>query len=397
MAQEEKAKRYDEAIEKLRSLHDDYDTVSTLIDIKEELEHIFPELKETKDERIRKEILEYFQQFENEELRGVNISDWIAWLEKQGDVDKKIIQYREYLVSETERWHKAESDKTRSAIGKQDCIGHTNAFISARSEFEKFFNWDTLIEKQGVQKPTDKVEPKFKIEKDKWYICIQDLLDNYANKAFYKGDTYLSTQDGSLMPSNSNVPFEVVCPDTYFRDWTIQDAKDGDVLMSKYGKPFIYNGNLDSFHIGSYCGITTGGSFNVATEKCHWTENENIHPATKEQSDLLFQKMHEAGYEWDDEKKEPKKVEQKPAWSVDDENRFNNLVWLVERSNEGKATKEGFIKFINSLKTLKDRVQPQWRPSSQHIAALEYQVNSTYEGSWQYKASKELLEQLKKL
>ena len=57
---EEKAKRYDEAIEKLRSLHDDYDTVNTLIDIKEELEHIFPELKESREDemiRVIKEVI----------------------------------------------------------------------------------------------------------------------------------------------------------------------------------------------------------------------------------------------------------------------------------------------------------------------------------------------------
>jgi len=51
---------------------------------KENISIIFPELRESEDERIRKEILEYFQQFENEELRGINISDWIAWLKKQG-------------------------------------------------------------------------------------------------------------------------------------------------------------------------------------------------------------------------------------------------------------------------------------------------------------------------
>lgn len=57
---EQKAKRYDEVIEKLRSLHDDYDTVSTLIDIKEELENIFPELKESEDEKIRKALIDGF-------------------------------------------------------------------------------------------------------------------------------------------------------------------------------------------------------------------------------------------------------------------------------------------------------------------------------------------------
>ena len=48
------------------------------------IETIFPELAESNDEKIRKEILKYFQQFENKELRGVNISDWIDWLKKQG-------------------------------------------------------------------------------------------------------------------------------------------------------------------------------------------------------------------------------------------------------------------------------------------------------------------------
>jgi len=76
---EEKARRYDEAIKKLRSLHDNYDTVSTLIDIKEELEDIFPELAESVDERIRKEIIDFVKS------RGGFKGDWIAWLEKQGE------------------------------------------------------------------------------------------------------------------------------------------------------------------------------------------------------------------------------------------------------------------------------------------------------------------------
>ena len=41
--------------------------------------------KESEDEKIKKEILEYFYQFENGELRGVDITSWIAWLEKQGE------------------------------------------------------------------------------------------------------------------------------------------------------------------------------------------------------------------------------------------------------------------------------------------------------------------------
>jgi hypothetical protein len=84
MTQEEKAKAYDEAIEKLRSLHDNYDPVSTLIDIKEELEHIFPELTES-DKKIKKEITELVMQptwkTEKEFHRRKELCDW---LEKQG-------------------------------------------------------------------------------------------------------------------------------------------------------------------------------------------------------------------------------------------------------------------------------------------------------------------------
>lgn len=86
---EEKAKRYDEAIEKLRSLHDDYDTISTLIDIKEELEHVFPELKESEDEKIRKALLTGLIDCRDglwlSNFGGIPIDDCIAWLEKQGE------------------------------------------------------------------------------------------------------------------------------------------------------------------------------------------------------------------------------------------------------------------------------------------------------------------------
>lgn len=93
----EKAKRYDEAIEKLRSLHDNYDTVSTRIDVKEELERIFPALKESEDERIRKAIIEGFERYNSGALfNGVLVKEILAWLKKQGKqpkVDSTVYSY----------------------------------------------------------------------------------------------------------------------------------------------------------------------------------------------------------------------------------------------------------------------------------------------------------------
>ena len=87
MTQEEKARRYDEAIEK-------FDVILNLNTVKEsgtifadDVRKIFPELKESDDDRIRKGIirnLEYLMDraegFVKDELK-----ERIAWLEKQGE------------------------------------------------------------------------------------------------------------------------------------------------------------------------------------------------------------------------------------------------------------------------------------------------------------------------
>ena len=79
MTQEEKAKAYDEALERARSYHEDKNCFEYLKGV---LENIFPELKESEDERIRKEILEFVTIVADSKS---NKMEWIAWLEKQGE------------------------------------------------------------------------------------------------------------------------------------------------------------------------------------------------------------------------------------------------------------------------------------------------------------------------
>ena len=87
MTQEEKAKAYDEAIEKLRDFYRDYDTVSCLIDVKEELANLFPVLKESEDERIKKTLINFFSKGAeyDSSTNGIKDRNIIAWLEKQGE------------------------------------------------------------------------------------------------------------------------------------------------------------------------------------------------------------------------------------------------------------------------------------------------------------------------
>ena len=72
--------KYEEALEKAKAYH--YHTH----DVKEVLEIVFPEIAESKDERIRKWIIKYLQYwadnaFDKDESN--NCKNAIAWLEKQ--------------------------------------------------------------------------------------------------------------------------------------------------------------------------------------------------------------------------------------------------------------------------------------------------------------------------
>ena len=80
---EQKARAYDEAIERAKSYYNATENNS----LAPYLEIIFPELiKESEDERIRRNLLEEFKSYNdyNRELfEGITVNDIIVWLEKQ--------------------------------------------------------------------------------------------------------------------------------------------------------------------------------------------------------------------------------------------------------------------------------------------------------------------------
>ena len=89
---EEKARHYDEAIERVNSKWH-YKNQPCVIDVSE----IFPELKEFKNEDIRKWLIGYFQEYKSTSIEGfangLKIDSIIAWLERQ--VDNKDIHLLE--------------------------------------------------------------------------------------------------------------------------------------------------------------------------------------------------------------------------------------------------------------------------------------------------------------
>jgi hypothetical protein len=137
----------------------------------------------------------------------------------------------------------------------------------------------------------------------------------------------------------------------------IQDAKDGDVLQLG-DVTAIFQEYVGNAHCMCYCSVCDG-EFVIPSQDdadniygCH-----NALPATKEQCDLLFQKMKEEGYEWDAEKKELKKIKKKTAeWSEEDEQIILSIEQVMNCASLLNIVPEKIDKIKSWLKSLKERL-----------------------------------------
>ena len=314
----------------------------------------------------------------------------------------------------------------------------------------------------------------FKIEKGKWYMCINQYMnciegrvyqaisdgriidnfgteyslcneaDNYFRPATDKEIEEISGNQGKNSPNEAKfkkgewvvydgwtTQIMEVYEDGYANDrqgfipkvredsmrkWTINDAKDGDVLVTQktditYESIFIFKKNENNRIIQYLHYFTTDADEEVCEARSIdgflGFVGTTVHPATKEQCDLLFQKMKEKGYVWDAEKKELKTYasetmnekdaidngftemmlkEQKPVeWSEDDELRINSILSSVKYCNEQYPNKKEYIKDIIWLNLLKDRVIPQpkqeWsKEDDKMINSIAVHLNATTGG-----------------
>jgi hypothetical protein len=161
-------------------------------------------------------------------------------------------------------------------------------------------------------------KPKFKagdwITNDTWTHCIQSISDGF----------YYFLEGGYL-------DFGKI--DGYYRLWAIADAKDGDVLATDNGWTCIFQA-FDGYVFSSYCFMDSQKWFCEVGAEGHTLDsriNGNIHPATKEQRDLLFAKMRESGYEWDEKKKELRKIQ--PHYDITNFQPFDKVL-VRDRNDE---------------------------------------------------------------
>lgn len=164
----------------------------------------------------------------------------------------------------------------------------------SRPSASKIDSWIKWIDKKCEQKPTNEVKPKFDV--GDW--IVYEGLGTYKVVEIHGG--WYSVIDSNDRRWSVMFERESLC-----HIWTIQDAKDGDVLYSLDSKqPFLYKEKPQFSQARGYCCINKFGEFALwNTSKCIICTDECI-PANKEQRDILFSKMKEEGYEWDSENKE---------------------------------------------------------------------------------------------
>ena len=222
----------------------------------------------------------------------------------------------------------------------------------------------SCVMKRSEQKPTDKVGPKFKV-------------GDWVTNDYCAGKVIELTNDAYLLDTGQGIPFS--CEHNVHL-WTIQDAKDGDVLVcpplgyASGEQVFIFKGINSRDYVDNcieyYCCIYEG-VFYENINAYMGTTSTPLYPATKEQRDILFTKMREAGYVWDSEEKELKKIEdepenykqqlmsemadlikdyikQKPTECIKFNNEFENQVsnLIVSVLNGEHEYNEGFVKYV---------------------------------------------------
>ena len=250
--------------------------------------------------------------------------------------------------------HLIEYDNRPCYLVKGDYVGKDTdgqPLINNVSIIKKLDNYRAKEEKQGEQKPTDKTEPKFKVGD---WIVTPDIETKQIEKVTF-GNYWFT--DKTL--------YNIIDTDNKGHLWTIHDAKDGDIIVTPNNNMVIYNCNRGP-QIWCYCGLY----YNVFNSELNSPNGVfqsccGYMPATKEQRDFLFSKMKEAGYEWDAEKRELRKVEQNPAWSEEDEIILDSIIEDVmpcgeipdyPTDEEREYFYEGNRK-VDWLKSIKERIK----------------------------------------
>lgn len=223
-----------------------------------------------------------------------------------------------------------------------ECEDIESAFIS--EDWSKIYRY--------IKKKVDNVrEPKFKPGN---YVVNNKSNDVCIIKEIKENEYLLSPLDGDM---EGYLNIDDV--DLEYRKWSIEDAKDGDILICEDHTPFMFNGIVtDEKHPCAYFGIDDCGEFVISGPyiegaNCCWTFDDVL-PATKKQSEFLMNELKFNGYVFDFDTKKLKRIDNiEEKWTESDESKLEKCIRLIKFSAYTTVKEE--CDAIEWLKSIKER------------------------------------------
>ena len=310
MKTEEKAKRYDEALEWMREV---YPTLTGAA--KEDAEHYFPELKESKeseDEKIRKEIINFLKSEKAFQIIDMPISErWIAYLEKQ----KEQIPYIDFVIKP----HKGD-DTNPYDMG----VSEAQDYATHRGFDIPFNDGEVYVDERHITQTVGNIlrwadehpkEQKPSINIDQLKSLMLQYLQEAANK---KEDSNIEADTDKWARKILGYDFEQKPS-----EWSEEDkAMIDDIIFSL---PRMANGSI-----------------------------EILPSVAKSYSERLKSLKDRGNF--------PKSNTNSPSeWSEEDEKMQKNIIWLLE-------VHPSYRKEVDWLKSL--RPQPHWEPTKEQMEYL---------------------------
>lgn len=324
-----------------------------------------PELMKSEDDRIKENIIATIHLYYGEPLED-EAKEMIAWLKEQRDKDKLIQELGEYKVKYTqevlgkhlndishkddeilEKQGEQKSQRMISAEAKEalfdfkdeiqqedsvpktesnflfkvkydgkeynvkgiadgsvyEAEDETNNIVYLDSEYCEIIRGGHGIKENGSQYPTNSTT-----------FSEQESNDDKVESKFYAGD-WVVRKDGKNFANGCKfAQITTIDKEKYWFDsgtwiekeeirlWTIEDAKDGDVLAEDSCIFMIQKLGDNGTAAKTYCTLYDDDDFDDGS--ILYFDIDSTKPATTEQRDLLFQKIREKGYVWNAEVKQ---------------------------------------------------------------------------------------------
>ena len=365
---EEKAKCYDEAIEKLRNAF--YDDNSRMCEEYREaviriIEPIFPELKDIDDDTVRKGIINFLNHFDSlylqEEFR-LSQRDCISWLERQGE-------------------HKSTwNEDDEKMLGK--CIDAASGYYSPE-------------DKQNIKDWLRSIKYKVQPQQKKTCSLTDEYMINFISKKLFSlGATPLSKEIEWLnsLKKRINTPNTLDVEDVDLEKeidrWQGCEAFPEGVGISPLPKAMEIVERTAKYFFE--LGLKAAQNFTTWSKGDKWMIKNICNAFEKGSSQYIWLKSLE------------EKVQPKQEWRQIDNELADDAIACVDRCYERyKDNKEFYQSLRHNILDIKrwlidvrKRLTPHWKPSDEQMKGIECALNQLDGGD---KRLNSLYNDLKKL